>query len=209
MLGMRDCDFRFKEFDRNVLITLLSTITTSPERYAVQILESFDTFQQATRADHAILSEMIGDDGARLLRTIPNAVASMTRETTLKDASYFASNEAAKTHFAALLNGRRNEALAVIYLNARNRLIGEDVWEGSIDRVNVYPREISRRAIMLDASGIIIAHNHPSGDPFPCEEDIKVTLRLEVTLNVIDVFLFDHFIFGEGDIYSMRENVDF
>ena len=132
MLGMRDCDFRFKEFDRNVLITLLSTISTSPERYAVQILESFDTFQQATRADHAILSEMIGDDGARLLRTIPNAVASMTRETTLKDASYFASNEAAKTHFAALLNGRRNEALAVIYLNARNRLIGEDVWEGSI-----------------------------------------------------------------------------
>ena len=62
---------------------------------------------------------------------------------------------------------------------------------------------------MLDGFGIIIAHNHPSGDPLPSEEDVKVTERLERSLNPIDVLLFDHFIFGEGVVYSMRENVDF
>lgn len=206
---MRDCDFRFKEFDRGVLIALLSAISPTPERYALRILESFDTFQQATRADHNILAEMIGDDGARLLRTIPKAVSSMTRETTSRAASYIATIEAAKMHFGGLLNGRRTEALAVIYLNTRNRLIADDIWEGSVDRVIIYPREISRRALLLDASGIVIAHNHPSGDPLPSVEDVKATVRLERSLNVIDVLLFDHYIFGEGEVYSMRENVDF
>jgi len=209
MLGMRDCDFRFKEFDRRVLIALLNATSTTPETCALKILETFDTFQQATRADHAMLAEIIGDDSAQLLRTIPKAVTSMTRETALRAASYILTLEAAKTHFGALLNGRRTEALAVIYLNAKNRLIGDDLWEGSIDRVNVYPRELSRRAILHDASGIIIAHNHPSGDPSPSEEDVKVTVRLERSLDVIDVLLFDHFIFGEGYVYSMRENLDF
>ena len=206
---MRDCDFRFKEFDRGVLIDLLSAISPTPEKYALRILGSFDTFQQATRADHNTLAEMIGDDGARLLRTIPNAVSSMTRETAIKAASYITTIEAAKSHFGALLNGRRTEALAVIYLNARNRLIADDIWEGAVDRVIIYPREISRRAILLDASSIVIAHNHPSGDPSPSAEDVKVTERLERSLNVIDVLLYDHFIFGEGEVYSMRENVDF
>ena len=206
---MRDCDFRFKEFDRGVLIDLLSAISPTPEKYALRILGSFDTFQQATRADHNTLAEMIGDDGARLLRTIPNAVSSMTRETAIKAASYITTIEAAKSHFGALLNGRRTEALAVIYLNARNRLIADDIWEGSVDRVIIYPREISRRAILLDASSIVIAHNHPSGDPSPSAEDVKVTERLEMSLNVIDVLLYDHFIFGEGEVYSMRQNVDF
>ena len=208
MPGMRDCDFRFKEFDRKVLMTLLGTISTTPERYAVQILENFDTFQQATRADHAILSEMIGDNGARLLRTIPNAVASMTRETTLKAASYIASIEAARTHFAALLNGRRNEALAVIYLNSNNRLIGEDLWEGALDRAFIYPREITRRAILLDAFAVMIAHNHPSGDQTPSRADLRVTQVLQRSLDTVEIILLDHFIFGEGVTYSLRANGD-
>jgi len=209
MLGMRDCDFRFKELDRRVLIALLSATSTTPESCALKIFETFDTFQHATRADHATLAEMIGNESAQLLRTIPKAVASMTRETAQRAASYIITIEAAKTHFRALLNGRRTEAFAVIYLNAKNRPIGEDVWEGSIDRVNIYPREITRRSILLDASGIVIAHNHPSGDPYPSQEDVKVTLKLERSLDVIDVLLFDHFILGEGYAYSMRENLDF
>ena len=209
MLRMRDCDFRFKEVDRRVLISLLSTIFPNPETYAVRILGTFDTFHEATRADHQILAEMIGDNGARLLRTIPKAVASITREKIRGAGTYVCTVDAAKVHFAALLNGRRNEALAVIYLNARNRMVDDDIWEGSVDRVNIYPREISRRAIILDASGVIIAHNHPSGNAFPSDEDIAVTLRLERSSDVIDVRLFDHFIFGDSDVYSMKKNVDF
>ena len=61
---------------------------------------------------------------------------------------------------------------------------------------------------MLDASAVIIAHNHPSGDPTPSAVDIRETLRLEKALHTVDLILLDHMIFGEGEPYSLRENGD-
>jgi len=201
-------DEKFIEFDRSVLTALLKSVSPTPQKHAQDILEQFDSFQHATRADQRVLASIIGKDGASLLRTIPNTVASMTRETVIRAASYILTIDAARDHFAALLNGRRNEAFAVIYLNARNRLIDEDLWEGSIDRATFYPREIMRRIIVLDASGILIAHNHPSGDTTPSVADIRETVELEATLMTIDAILLDHLIFGEGEPYSLRENGD-
>ena len=199
----------FIEFDRSVLTALLSTVSKTPENAAYKLLKHFPSFQHATRADHEVLASIIGETGANLLRTIPNAVASMTRETMIGAASYILAIESAVVHFSALLNGRRNEAFAVLYLNAQNRLIDEDIWEGTIDRANIYPREIMRRVILTDASTVMIAHNHPSGETEPSAEDLNATLRLESALDLIDVILLDHMIFGEGEPYSMRVNGDF
>ena len=65
-----------------------------------------------------------------------------------------------------------------------------------------------RRIVVLDASGILIAHNHPSGDTTPSQADIRETIHLENTLMTIDAILLDHLIFGEGEPYSLRENGD-
>ena len=132
----------------------------------------------------------------------------MTRETAINAASYILTIEAALSHFGALLNGRRNEALAVIYLNSNNRLIGEDFWEGALDRAFIYPREITRRAILLDAFAVMMAHNHPSGDTTPSEADLRVTQALESSLDIVEVVLLDHVIYGEGKPYSLRANGD-
>jgi len=199
---------RFQECDRLVLTALMAVVSSNPLKAASSVLEHFPSFQHATRADHQSLAEIVGDDGATLLRTIPHAVASMTRETALNAASYILTIEAAKDHFSALLNGRRNEAFAVLYFNAKNRLLDEDIWEGTIDRTSIYPREIMRRAILVDAFSILIAHNHPSGDPTPSADDLKVTSRLERALETVDVILLDHLIFGEGEPYSLRANCD-
>lgn len=201
-------DEKFIEFDRSVLTALLTAVSPTPQKHAHDILVHFDSFQHATRADQQVLAAIIGNKGAKLLRTIPKAVASMTRETAIRAASYILTMEAARDHFSALLNGRRNEAFAVIYLNAKNRLIDEDLWEGSIDRATFYPREIARRIVVLDASGILIAHNHPSGDTTPSQADIRETIHLENSLMTIDAILLDHLIFGEGEPYSLRENGD-
>ncbi len=112
-------DQKFLDFDRSVLTSLLAIVSPTPQKAAHDLLERFPSFQHATRADHSRLSEIIGESGARLLRTIPDAVTSMTRETATRAASYILAIEAAEAHFSALLNGRRNEALAVIYLNAK------------------------------------------------------------------------------------------
>jgi len=199
----------FEEFDFSVLTALLRVVNLEPEKAALAVLEHFPNFQLAARADFFELAEIIGVDGANLLRTIPRAVVSMTRETLLNTASYIVTLEAVRTHMGALLNGRRNEVLAVIYLNSGNRLLGEDLLEGSIDRISIYPREIVRRCLILNASSVVIAHNHPSGDNTPSRSDIKATIILEKALNLVDVVLLDHIVFGECEPYSLRENFDF
>ena len=207
--GMNEYERSCQEFDRSVLTAILKAVSPLPHKAADDILNRFPSFQHAARADHTALAEVIGNAGARLLRTIPDAVASMTRETAINAASYILTIEAAIVHFGALLNGRRNEALAVMYLNANNRLIGEDLWEGALDRAFIYPREITRRAILLDAFAVMMAHNHPSGDPTPSDADLRVTQALERSLDTVEVVLLDHVIYGEGEPYSLRANGDF
>jgi len=205
---MSEYEEKFLEFDRQVLTALLKTVSPHPHVHAELLLNTFEGFQQTVRASQSALTALIGDEAARLLTTIPQAVASMTRETAMKAASYILSIESAKTHLSALLNGRRNEALVIIYLDLKNRLIDESIWEGSIDRAPFYPREIVRHCALVDASAIIMAHNHPSGDAWPSETDLRVTRKLQTTLIGIDVVLIDHLIFGEGEPWSMRENGD-
>ena len=199
---------RVRNFDLSVLESLLRSVSPTPQKAAKDVLDKFPSFQHAMRADRRDLEKLIGHDAADLILTIPNAVTSMTREVVVNASSYILSLRAARAHFAALLNGRCNEAFAVIYLNSKNRLIDEDLWLGSVDRVTIYPREILRRAILLRASSVMIAHNHPSGDPRPSPKDITLTEHLEASLNLMDIVLFDHLIFGEGEPYSLRANCD-
>ncbi len=206
---MRDYEERARSFDQSVLTALLETVSPSPRQAAVDLLNMFPSFQHAMRADKAALAKIIGPEGANLLHTIPKAVTSMTRENLIRASNYILTLNAAKKHFAALLNGRRNEIFVVLYLNANNRLIDEDIRPGSIDRAPIYPREILRRIALLDASAVLMAHNHPSGDPSPSAEDIRLTRKLEEILDLVDVVLLDHMIFGEGEPYSLRENGDF
>jgi DNA repair protein RadC len=205
MIEQRDT---VQHFDRSVLAALFESVSSQPHQAAIDVLEKFPSFQHATRAERADLEKIIGREATNLLLTIPNVVTSMTREVIANTSSYVVTLNAARAHFAALLNGRRNEAFAVIYLDTKYRYIEEDLWVGSVDRANVFLREIVRRAILVDASSVMIAHNHPSGDPRPSPEDILLTERLDTALNLMRIVLFDHLIFGEGEPYSLRANCD-
>lgn len=197
-----------QNFDRSVLATLFQSVSPKPHQAAIDVLGKFHSFQHAARADRQDLEKMIGPEAANLLLALPNIVTSMTREVMANTSGYVVTLKAAQTHFAALLNGRRNEAFAVIYLDSKYRFIEDNLWVGSVDRAPVYLREIVRRAILVDASSVMIAHNHPSGDPRPSSEDIKLTERLDTALSLMKITLCDHLIFGEGEPYSLRANCD-
>jgi len=70
--------------------------------------------------------------------------------------------------------------------------------------VPVYPREVAKRALELNASALILVHNHPSGDPTPSEADIAMTKRVDVALNVLGITLHDHVIIGQATDASFR-----
>ena len=99
------------------------------------------------------------------------------------------------------------ERTGALYLNARNRLLRNDpeIYRGTLDRAVVEPREILRRALLTKAAGVILYHNHPSGDPAPSREDRDFTRRLAAASEAVGVRLLDHVVVGRDGCVSFRE----
>ena len=97
------------------------------------------------------------------------------------------------------------ESFRVLYLDRKNALItDEEIARGTVDHVPVYPREVVRRALILDASALILVHNHPSGDPTPSEADIAMTRRVAEAADALSIGLHDHIIVGAAGETSFR-----
>lgn len=96
-----------------------------------------------------------------------------------------------------------NEVFACLFLDTQLRLISfEELFHGTINEASVYPREIVRRGLLLNAAKIIIAHNHPSGRAEPSQADREVTLLVQKALELVDIRLIDHIIVGNPDHFS-------
>ncbi|EKE44595.1 hypothetical protein OCGS_1433 [Oceaniovalibus guishaninsula JLT2003] len=100
---------------------------------------------------------------------------------------------------------RGTEQFRVLFLDTRNILIAdEEQARGTVDHVPVYPREIVKRALELNAKAIILVHNHPSGDPTPSDADIAMTAQVARACAALDLVLHDHLIIGQNAELSFR-----
>ncbi|MCK9267510.1 MAG: DNA repair protein RadC [Alkaliphilus sp.] len=98
------------------------------------------------------------------------------------------------------------EIFNIILLNTKNNVIAiENISIGSLNASIVHPREVFNIAIKRSSSAIILAHNHPSGDPKPSTEDINITKRLIEAGTIIGINVLDHIIIGDGIYFSMKE----
>lgn len=98
------------------------------------------------------------------------------------------------------------EVFILITLNIKNIVTGYfEVHRGTINTSLVHPREVFKRALLNNASDIMVAHNHPSGDPNPSKEDIQITERLKEAGNLLGINLLDHIIVGEDKYISLKE----
>lgn len=109
--------------------------------------------------------------------------------------------------FARLkLGGLHYEAFMIIYLNTKNEVIDyEIVHEGTINRAIVYPRRIIESALGHHATGLILVHNHPSGNPQPSEDDKRITRRIIEAVQTIEMRVVDHIIVGKDGYFSFKE----
>ena len=102
---------------------------------------------------------------------------------------------------------RDKEHLIAVHINVRNKITRiEIVGIGIVDAALVHPREVYKRAVRQSASQIIVAHNHPSGDCTPSDEDRLITERLIQAGDVLGIALLDHIIFSRKAFHSMKEN---
>jgi DNA repair protein RadC len=122
-------------------------------------------------------------------------------------ATVLTSPEAVADYLVVHYSAKPAEVFTCIFLDNRHALIAaEDLFFGTVDGASVHRREIARRCLELNAAAVILAHNHPSGNPTPSQADQRITQRSKETLALLDVRVLDHFVVGGGDAYSFAEH---
>ena len=178
-----------------------------------QLLQKFGTLQALARASVEDLRSVkgIGRDKAVTLMAAFALARKMAEE--LQRESPVLDNP---ENVVRLLRGnnlvKNVETLQVLLLNTRRRLIRvAEITEGTLDTILVHPREVFKAAITANAAAVVLAHNHPSGDPTPSEADIKVTRDLIRAGQLLKIDVLDHVIIGRAtperpkDYASLRE----
>ncbi|MGF1699859.1 DNA repair protein RadC [Photobacterium makurazakiensis] len=124
----------------------------------------------------------------------------------IKKGDALTSPESTRKYLSRILRDRHREAFFVLFLDNQHRVLsGEVLFEGTIDSASVYPREVVKRSLELNAAALILAHNHPSGVAEPSQADRRITRRISDALALVDIRVLDHFVVGDGEITSFAE----
>src|SRR5690606_11479431 len=106
-------------------------------------------------------------------------------------------------YFRARLRDRQREVFACLFMDTRHRPIAiEELFHGTLDRSEVHPREVVKRALAHNAAAVMLAHNHPSGVSEPSSADRHITQMLAQSLALVDIRVLDHLVIGEGEPVS-------
>ena len=173
---------------------------------AKDLLDRFGDFNSVISASAARLADVpgVGDAVICELKVIEAAAHRLARARVINRpalSSWSALMEYCKTTMAY----RETEQFRILYLDRKNILIAdEEQAKGTVDHVPVYPREVVKRALELNASAVILVHNHPSGDPTPSESDISMTRQIEDAARAVGLVIHDHVIIGKERDTSFR-----
>ena len=173
---------------------------------AKALLREFGSFAQLVSADPQSLRrvEGMGDSAVAALK-IAQASSLHMLKGGFRDKPLLSSWDALLDWLRADMGPIDVERVRILYLNARNMLIRDEVAsEGSIDQSAIYVREVIRRALELGASALILVHNHPSGSPEPSRQDIAITRDIAAAAAKLGIALHDHIIIGGSDYRSFR-----
>lgn len=196
--------------DAELLALLLRT--GLPGKNALQLgQELLDTFGGVAGLLHATADDLkrikgLGGPAKRAELVAVLELARRALSAQLKDKPLFATPQAVRDYLQLQLGSRPHEIFAVLFLDAQHRLITlEELFRGTLTQTSVYPREVVVRALALQAASVVLAHNHPSGEPRPSRADEALTQTLKAALGLVDVRVLDHFVVTSTQAVSMAE----
>jgi DNA repair protein RadC len=141
---------------------------------------------------------------AELLAVLEMARRALAQQ--MRAGPVFDAPQRVKDYVALHLGGRAQEVFAVLFLDAQHRLLKlQEMFSGTLTQTSVYPREVVRRALELNAGAVILAHNHPSGLAEPSRADEFLTETLKGALALVDVRVLDHLVVGQASVVSFAE----
>ena len=187
-----------------VLFLALPRRDTKP--IARALLARFGSFANAIAAPLHELREVegLGEAGAAALRTVQAAALRLARAEVM-DRPVLNNWDRLLSYLTAALTRERVEQFRVLFLDTRNRLIADEAQaRGTVNHTPVYPREVVKRALELQATALILVHNHPSGDPTPSRADLEMTQEIKAAATSLGIVLHDHLVVGNGRHLSFR-----
>ena len=175
------------------------------KQQAKALIARFGGIGPLLAADVGILRREGLSDGVVAALKIAQATALRLLETRIEGRPVISSWDALGDYLTAAMAHSAVEEVRVLFLNAKNLLLAnEAMWRGSVDEASVHVREVIARAIALGATAIIIVHNHPSGDPTPSQQDVRLTKDLVEAGRHMRITVHDHVIIGSSGRSSLR-----
>jgi len=198
---------RSGDADLVALILGAGSANHTPAQLAAELLARFGSLRGLCSAPLPALCALPGIGAARAMRL--QAAIEVGRRSLMHPAplgEVVRCPDSAYAHLAPMLQGRPFEALMALYLDRRHRVISiRELTRGSEALTIVDPRQVFRVGLSMSASSVVLAHNHPSGDPTPSDQDRHVTTRVARSGQVVGVRLLDHLVIGDGTYVSLAQ----
>jgi DNA repair protein RadC len=175
---------------------------------AKNLLKQFGSFSKVLGAEPATLAQVdgIADAAVTALKVVEAAAQRMLLEKA-QQGPIIGSWTTLLDYCKVAMAEQKVEQFRVLFLNHKNELIKDEIQQrGTVDHTPVYPREVVKRALELNATALILAHNHPSGDTKPSKADIDMTRKIIDAARPLGIFIHDHLIIGRYGHYSFKSN---
>ncbi|PJA33177.1 MAG: hypothetical protein CO187_02380 [Zetaproteobacteria bacterium CG_4_9_14_3_um_filter_53_7] len=174
---------------------------------AKRLLAQFGTLAGVFDANVTELAQVqgMGEKGAVFL-TLIRQVEVRYLASDLPGKNVYDRPEKVKAYLRMQMQGRGMESFGAIFTDQQHRHLATQIlFEGTVDRTAVYPRNLMKRALELDAKGLILFHNHPGGTPHASAEDIELTRRMVDACAALDIKILDHFLIAGKEVLSFKE----
>ena len=184
-------------------VALLATLLSSPA--AARLMHRFGNLRSLLQAPAGEIMACPGIGRGRLgiLRAVPELARRYYSES-LPCGEAIHNPADTATFLQARMRHLDHELFCCLFLDNRHRVLGfSELFRGTIDGTSVYPREVVKEALGINAAAVILAHNHPSGVAEPSQADERITKRLKAALELVDIRLLDHLIIGAGPATSL------
>jgi DNA repair protein RadC len=201
-------DAALQDYELLELLLTYSIPRRDTKALAKKLLERFGTLSRVFEAEPTSLEEVegIGPQAATLISLIRPLSTRFIKAAPSGKTLLRSSTEAA-AYFQAKLKGLPEEEVHVAFVNAKNAVTAtECLQRGTVDQSAVYVRKVIERALAHKASGFILAHNHPSGDPTPSAHDRELTQAVKVAAATVGIRFLDHLIIGDAAPFSFKAN---
>lgn len=197
----------FLDYEVVELLLTLGTPRKDCKQIAKDAIKKFKSLKGVLEADITRLTSVKGIGPSNVLGLILfQAIYERYSKEKISPKILLNSSKLVANYLQIKIGNKNEEHFMILYFDTKNKLINEEISIGTLNASLVHPREVFKKAIVNNTSQIVIAHNHPSGDSKPSEDDITTTKRLVDAGKLVGISIIDHLVIGNGEYFSFKDN---